>query len=303
MERRFKSLLAGCAGFLATLAVGLPAQAVDGVIEINHAAAVAGGVTSGDTPGYPVTLTAGASYRLTSDLRTSDGNTPIIEGVVPQIFGFNNSNGAIRLDLNGFNVRCFVGGIAPVGASCDGSAIGIDFSAIQGAVIENGTVRGMGSDGILVGDSARIENVVALDNGDGGGGNRAGIRCTGSCEIKDSVASDNDVYGIMTGLNSNIVDTRVIDNGSAGIRLGSYSTVRSSVIYSNDGPGILDSGYALILGNQISQNASFGVDSLNGAKYVVGNNTFVGNNSDGAQFDAFATPLERNNCKSNTLCP
>ncbi len=303
MKRRFEALLAGCAGLLASLALTAPAHAVDGVIEVNHAAALAGGVTSADTPGYPVTLTAGASYRLTSDLRTSNGDTTVIEGVVPELFGFANSNGAIHLDLNGFNVRCFLGALVPPGASCDGEAIGIDFSAIKGAVVQNGTVRNLGSDGILLGDAGRVENVVVLESGAGGGGNRAGIRCTGSCEIKDSVAADNATYGIMTGLNSNVVDSRVYDNGSAGIRLGSYSTVRSSVVYSNGGAGILDSGYGLILGNQVSQNSGYGVDSLIGARYVVGNNTFVGNNSSGAQIDAFATQVELNNCQTNTVCP
>ena len=303
MNRRFQGLFAGCAGLLATLTIGTSAHAVDGVIEVNHAAALAGGVTSADAPGYPVTLTAGASYRLTSDLRTSSGDTTIIEGVVPELIGFPSSNGAIHLDLNGFNVRCFLGALVQPGASCDGEAIGIDFSAIAGAVVQNGTVRNMGSDGILLGDAGRVENVVVLDNGAGGGGNRAGIRCLGSCEIKDSVAADNDAYGIMTGLNSNVVDSRVYDNGLAGIRLGSYSTVRSSVVYSNGGAGILDSGYGLILGNQVSQNAGFGVDSLVGARYVVGNNTFVGNNSSGAQFDGFATQVELNNCQTNTVCP
>jgi len=101
----------------------------------------------------------------------------------------------------------------------------------------------------------------------------------------------------MTGLNSNVVDSRVDDNGLAGIRLGSYSTVRSSVIYSNGGAGILDSGYGLILGNQVSQNTGFGVDSFVGARCV------VGNNSSGAQLDAFATQVELNNCQTNTVCP
>jgi len=45
-----------------------PAGAVDGVIEINQAKAKAGAVTAGDTPGFPVTISAAGSYRLTGDL-------------------------------------------------------------------------------------------------------------------------------------------------------------------------------------------------------------------------------------------
>ena len=54
-----------CGAWLASPA---PALAVDGVIEINQARALAGGVTPGDTAGFPVSLNDSGSYRLTSDL-------------------------------------------------------------------------------------------------------------------------------------------------------------------------------------------------------------------------------------------
>jgi hypothetical protein len=54
------------AGFLALAPTLAPAD--DGVIEIDAARAAAGGVTSGDTPGYPVTIDRGGSYRLTGNL-------------------------------------------------------------------------------------------------------------------------------------------------------------------------------------------------------------------------------------------
>ena len=42
---------------LLTLVLALPVLAVDGVLEINHTCAVQTGCFSGDTPGYPVTIT------------------------------------------------------------------------------------------------------------------------------------------------------------------------------------------------------------------------------------------------------
>lgn len=45
-----------------------PAFAVDGVLEINQTCAVQTGCFSGDTPGFPVTINATGSYRLTSNL-------------------------------------------------------------------------------------------------------------------------------------------------------------------------------------------------------------------------------------------
>ena len=55
-------------GILLGLGLATPALAVDGVIEINQARAMAGGITAGDNPGFPVNLTESGSYRLTSDL-------------------------------------------------------------------------------------------------------------------------------------------------------------------------------------------------------------------------------------------
>ncbi len=63
---------------LAALVLASPAYAVDGVIEINHARALAGGVTATDTAGYPVTIDASGSYRLTGDLVVPDENTTAV---------------------------------------------------------------------------------------------------------------------------------------------------------------------------------------------------------------------------------
>lgn len=46
-----------------------PAQGSDGVILINQSRALAGGVTSGDTPGFPVTISQAGSYPLTGNLQ------------------------------------------------------------------------------------------------------------------------------------------------------------------------------------------------------------------------------------------
>ena len=56
---------------LLLLALAGPALAVDGVVEINQTCAVQTGCFSGDTAGYPVTITQPGSYRLTSNLASS----------------------------------------------------------------------------------------------------------------------------------------------------------------------------------------------------------------------------------------
>ena len=48
--------------------VAATAGAVDGVVEINQASALAGGITACDTPGFPVSICTSGAYRLTSNL-------------------------------------------------------------------------------------------------------------------------------------------------------------------------------------------------------------------------------------------
>jgi hypothetical protein len=75
-----------------------PAAAVDGVIEINQAAALAGGITPGDTPGFPVTLSQPGSYRLTGNLDTT--GLPNAQDVT--VIRVTASD--VSIDLNGFAI-------------------------------------------------------------------------------------------------------------------------------------------------------------------------------------------------------
>src|SRR5579864_3177056 len=72
----------------------LPAFAVDGVVLINQANALAGNVTPGDTPGFPVTISQSGSYKLSSNLVIADPNA---NGI--QITADN-----VTIDLNGFSI-------------------------------------------------------------------------------------------------------------------------------------------------------------------------------------------------------
>jgi hypothetical protein len=79
-----------CAGVWA-----VPVGAVDGVKLIDHAKALAGGVTPSDTPGYPVTISQPGSYRLSSNLTTGpNADTDAIEITTDTVW----------IDLNGFAI-------------------------------------------------------------------------------------------------------------------------------------------------------------------------------------------------------
>src|SRR6266436_5972961 len=81
-----------CACMLAALASSL--YAVDGVVLIDQNHALAGNITPGDAPGFPVTISQPGSYRLTGNLVVPDVNTTAIQ--ITADF--------VTVDLNGFSI-------------------------------------------------------------------------------------------------------------------------------------------------------------------------------------------------------
>src|SRR5271166_431225 len=81
---------------LAALFAGLCGSlyAVDGVVLIDQNRALAGSVTPGDTPGFPVTITLPGAYRLSGNLTVPDANTNGILVMADNVF----------IDLNGFSI-------------------------------------------------------------------------------------------------------------------------------------------------------------------------------------------------------
>ena len=104
-----------------TILCPLAASAVDGVNEINQTSILAGG-------GFPHTITAPGSYRLTGDLAP-----PVAIGAL--VAGADN----IEIDLNGFTI------VSPGG----GGANGIDSAGFTGLVVRRGVVQGFGGAAIL----------------------------------------------------------------------------------------------------------------------------------------------------------
>src|SRR5436190_8539455 len=115
---RHKRWLAA-AVFAVLVVASLPARAVDGVIEINQKAALAGGVTAGDAPGFPVTIDASGSYRLTGNLSVDHKTTAI------QVTA---AAADVEIDLNGFSILGPTTCTAPPTVACSplGSGRGID---------------------------------------------------------------------------------------------------------------------------------------------------------------------------------
>ena len=115
---------------------------------------MAGGVTPGDAPGFPVSINQPGSYVLSSGLTVPDANTTAIE--------INADH--VTVDLNGFAILgptdCS-GGTNPCANAGVGS--GIHAPAVRfNITVRNGTIQGMGFNGVqLFGDSHLVEYLHA----------------------------------------------------------------------------------------------------------------------------------------------
>ena len=179
-------------GVLLTLLAG-SAWAVDGVVLIDQNKALAGNVTPGDAPGFPVTITQPGSYRLSGNL------------VVPNEFttGIVVTASAVSIDLNGFGI------FGPGRPSNDTLFVGVGITDSNSDLnqtniaIRNGTIAGMGGSGIII---------------TGGGG-----------EIMNVRSHNNAGVGISVG-EGYLVSGNTVSFNRFGLWAGSASVVRGNVV-------------------------------------------------------------------------
>jgi hypothetical protein len=213
---------------LAVVAMG-PAEAVDGVTEINQAKALAGGVTPSDGPGFPVLIldTAG-SFRLTSNLVVPDADTTAI-----RVSSFSGPV-EVTIDLNGFSI------IGPVECervdtetvcSASGTGSGIDVGSMGVALtVTNGTIRGMGNHGIAAtfsGGRTRIDNLIAVSNASNG----ISVLLT---QITNSRAELNGQDGVSATDDGGVIrGCSFRDNGNYGLYSTAGNGIGDNAFYGN----------------------------------------------------------------------
>jgi hypothetical protein len=227
------------------LAMAFVADAVlasDGAFEINQACATSSaGCFPGDAGGFPVTIAAGGSYRLTSDLDLS--------GQSANITGIQISAQWVTLDLGGFRVHGPVACSGIPTSTCSPSGSGVGVLAGTAVTVRNGSVTGFGSDGVRVFGVSEVEGIHVFSNsGSGivvaGGG--------GGALLHRNLVVSNFLYGINADVETRATDNTVVGNGFAGIAVGS----------------------GVVTGNSVSRN-QFGANF--GANVAFSNNTFSGN--------------------------
>ena len=210
-----KRILTAAFGAAATL-VAAPASAVtldNGIVLITQADAVAGGITPGDTPGFPVTLSETGSYRFASNLLV----TTLVNGIevrAPEI----------TIDMNGFRLA--------------GSAQGRNgiTSFFRALTVMNGSIRGFTLDGVrTIGSDLVVDNMRITDNGRNGviadsfnpgtngdsvsvtnsdiSRNLYGVTCTNYCLIQNNTISGNSQTGFtIHGLGGIVLNNTVTGN-------------------------------------------------------------------------------------------
>ena len=255
----------------AMLAIPATVHAVDGVVLINQGDALAGNVTPGDAPGFPVAITLAGSYRLAGNLDTGG----------PE--GFSLRTGDVTLDLNGFRIE-------------GGGVIGAPFDNI---VVRNGTIRNAEGGGLAVGSNSRVEHVRVVGSMTGQDSG-VGINAGPGSIVTGNIVSDNDAAGIVcfnvTTLpkrqsGCTITDNDVRDNGGPGIQvnLGANCAIRNNLVNGNGGAaGIYIAGDppplvggCSIVGNTVVESDGHGISTNAGS--LLENNRVDSNNLHGIE--------------------
>lgn len=258
--------------------IGTAAVAGDGVIEINQAKAIAGAVTSSDAPGFPVTLDAPGSYRLTGNLDVRAEPAPADVTAIEIVVS------GVNLDLGGFAI------LGP--ANCSGSGASLVCTGAGGGVgvhtphpfvqISNGTVRGMGAMGINLLGHSRVEDVTVFHSGG------HGINCGFHSILVGNEISWNGGTGLHCLDTNRIEGNSIRGNFGSGIHIGGQdSIIRSNLSSENGEDGIyVHLGHSVIAGNIASRNAQDGIH-VSWASDIFENTTH-GNGVDGITVTAGA---------------
>ena len=217
---------------LAAAALSLAAGLVSDPVSIAPAQALRGGVTPGDAPGYPITISQPGRYRLAGDLEVPAHTDGIVVTAAH-----------VTLDLNGHSVRGPVRcthSTASRSVQCNwlvepSARAGINTVAAPHSTVRNGSVLGFAGIGIHHGEAALLENLEVSANAG------AGIVGAGHADggvARQVLVQHNGGIGIVCH-HLTVERSSFVDNGGTGVdcRSGTFS---DSVSRGNGGFGVAD---------------------------------------------------------------
>lgn len=223
-------------------------------IAIDHSAALAGGVTPGDSAGYPVTITQPGHYVLTSNLTVPLGMGGIVvdaPNVTLDLNGFalGSSSGTCTQDLQTQAVSC---NHMPIVDGTTQSRSGV-WIRKAGVVVRNGAVHGFRGHGLTVsGGPASFEHLRVHGN-----------------QYHGIVANTGPVH-------SRVSQSMLLLNGASGI-FGQGVLVERSTSSNNGGHGV-HVAYGAVTDSLLARNAGHGVmGNASGPKLGVRGTHFIAN--------------------------
>lgn len=281
----------------ALLMAALPATVRAGssiVIKVNLGTVNTGGISPGDLPGFPVTITQPGAYELDGNLDLRSQHTPWNVNAI-QVTADN-----VTINLKGFAIigPAVCTGHPPVCMPI-GTGDGIS-STNNNIVVENGTIRGMGSDGIALANNVRVTNIRAIGNGGDG------IAVLDTSIVENCTVQSNGDDGIQVGNTSTVRGNVVKDTKEQGIVALNASTVMGNSVFRSGLQGIFTIGACTVTGNtSVGQATSFGLSLGTGTGYggnvLTDNNGPVGNNN--PQVTGAGIQIAPNVCGTDTVCP
>jgi hypothetical protein len=218
------------------------AHAVEGVTLINQNNALAGGITEGDAPGFPVTISQPGSYRLSSNL-----NVP------SDTIGIEIQSNDVTMDLNGFRIR----GNASSGRGIFVTPAPPPSEGFFGIVIRNGAISNFG-EGINTANAKQsvVEHMRVSAN------RFNGIFAGEGSAVISNTVSQNGSTGIRVLVGSTVISNTAFQNAlqdflgiEHGIAVNDGSTVSSNTAFQNGGGGgILVFCPSSVIGNTALDN-------------------------------------------------
>jgi hypothetical protein len=246
--RAMAAALAACA-LLATVA----GQAADGEILIDQARVNAGGITPGDAPGFPATLSRPGRYKLAGNLRVpagQDGIKVTRDNVTIDLNGFTISSNPPGEAFNGVYAGAPINGLRVVSGTITGFGIAIFNDGGLFAVVEHMRLVSNGF-GFIGGSDDRVRNSTIASN------NASGVTCTG-CVIEGSVIADNG-FGVTFSFAGGLaLGNVIVGNGGAGLRSsfqGPMAGYGDNILFGNNGGGAQVSGKAFQLHPNVCEPA------------------------------------------------
>ena len=226
------------------------------VITITQAKANAGGVTPGDAPGFPVTLSLPGAYQFDTNLTVPANRNGILV-----------TSHYVDIDMNGFLL---------LGANAAGTKVAFHgvVSGYGDGHIHDGIIAAFKGDGIVL---------VAAPN-------------SNAWVVEDMQIVSNDGFGIHANTSHylRVSNNVILVNGKSGVLCAEYCHVEGNTIADNGDSGVtLVSG--TVLGNSIFSNVLAGIFDGGAVDVGYGNNTLSGNGGATDQVFA-GVPMHPNAC-------